>query len=333
MSEILSQNKIDELLDSVRKQGANNGGLSPRKTEHRIRAYDFRIPKKLNKDQMKTLNIIYSNYERALSSYLSGALRTYCKAEVLTIEEQRYYEFSNAITDNYLVGLLELQPLQGTTMVTVSQPLVFTIIDRLLGGGGGRYDVNRDYTEIELTVMEGVMREISGLLKDAWSNVYDITPSVIRVQGNARQMQFVSPNETVVIAALSVKIRETEGSIGFCMPYEILKPVLENLNTHYWFTEPDQTEENRRQNKDALLGRLEPIGMEMAAVLGTGHITLREILELRPGDVIRLEQRTDSHTTVCSGGKQWFKGTLGLCKNHVAVRVDEVLNDSRTPEP
>lgn len=325
MSDILSQDQIDELLKEFDTQKPEDIGAAEKKAEKKIRTYDFRIPKRFNKEQIKTLNIIYENYSRNLSSYLSGALRTFCQVEVMTIEEQRYFEFSNAVSENNMLGIIEMHPLEGMSLVTVSQPLVFAVIERLLGGQGSNYSISREYTEIEMALMENVIREMVALLKDAWSNVYEIVPSLVKIQGDLRQVQYVSPNETVVIILLDVKIKDVEGTLGFCMPYEILEPVLEHLNTRYWFTERKTLDGDKKQNKEILLVGISGIPMELRAVLGTSHITLEDAIELHAGDVIRLDQHIGDKTVIRSeDGDEWFSGTLGLFKNHMAVRVNEI---------
>ena len=325
VGETLSQNQIDQLLNSFKSGDITVNELEDKNTEKKVRLYDFKIPKKFNKEQLKTLSIIYENYGRILSSYLSGALRNYCQIEVLTIEEQRYFEYSNALSENILMGIMEMLPLQGSSMITMSQSIAFAIIDRLLGGQGDTYEVDRDYTDIELSLIEKIIRQMSVLLQDAWSNVYELKPQFMRLESNSRQNQLVSPNETVVIIMLNVKIRDVEGSISFCMPYIILEPILEHLNTRYLFTERKASDDNLIQNKKNLINSLRAIPIELKAVLGTSHLSLREIMELQLGDVIELDQKITEKAIVMSNNSSWFLGTMGCYKNHKAIRVDEVL--------
>lgn len=323
MAEVLSQSQIDQLLNSFQSGDLNVNEVES--SEKKIRPYDFKIPKKFNKEQLKTLSIIYENYGRVLSSYLSGTLRSYCQIEVLTIEEQRYFEYSNALPESILMGILEMRPLAGTAMITMSQSIAFSIIDRLLGGQGDSYEVDRDYTDIELSLIEKVIKQMGFMLKDAWSNVYELNPEFVRLESNSRQSQLVSPNETVVIIMLNVKIKEVEGNISFCMPYVILEPILEHLNTRYWFTEHMTHEEDLIQNRANLKQSLSRIPIELRGVLGTSHISLREVMDLQVGDVIQLDQSINDKVGVLSNKNEWFLGTLGKYKNHKAIRIDEVL--------
>lgn len=329
MAEVLSQNQIDELLSSLKSGDIAYSELESG-SEKKVRPYDFKIPKKFNKEQIKTLSIIYENYGRVLSSFLSGTLRNYCEIEVATIEEQRYFEYSNALPENILMGVIEMQPLQGTSMITMSQSIAFAIVDRLLGGQGEIYEVDREYTDIEVSLLQRVIRDMSHLLKDAWSNVFEISPNFLRLENNSRQSQLVSPNETVVIIVLNVKIKDVEGDVSFCMPYEILEPVLEHLNTRYWFTERRSSEEERLANKKSLVNKVSSIPLELKVVLGRGHVSLKEIMDLQPGDVIQLEEKVTDKAVVMSNKNEWFCGTLGMLRNHVAVKIDQVLLEGGT---
>lgn len=330
MAEVLSQNQIDDLLNSLRSGDIAYSELESGGNEKKVRPYDFKIPKKFNKEQLKTLNIIYENYGRLLSSFLSGILRNYCEVEVATIEEQRYFEYSNALPENILMGVIEMQPLQGSSMITMSQSIAFAIVDRLLGGQGEMYEVDRDYTDIEVALLQRVIRNMSFLLKDAWSNVFEIKPNFLRLESNSRQSQLVSPNETVVIVVLNVKIKDVDGDVSFCMPYEILEPVLEHLNTRYWFTARRSSEEERITNRKSLIKKVNSIPMELKVVLGRSHVTLKDIMDLQPGDVIPLERLITDKATVMSNRKEWFSGTLGTLRNHVAIRIDQVLLEGGT---
>jgi flagellar motor switch protein FliM len=325
MSEVLSQNQIDELLSSLKSGEIAYSELESGNGEKKVRPYDFKIPKKFNKEQLKTLSIIYENYGRLLSSFLTGTLRSYSEVEVVTIEEQRFFEYSNALPEYILMGVLEMQPLQGSSMITMSQSIAFAIVDRLLGGQGEIYEVDREYTDIEVTLLQRIIRDMSFLLKDAWSNVFEITPNFIKLESNSRQSQLVSPNETVVIIVLNVKIKDVEGEVSFCIPYEILEPVIEHLNTRYWFTARRSSEEDRISNKHSLISKVNSIPLELKVVLGKSHVSLYEILDLQVGDVIALEQPANGKASVMSNSKEWFRGTLGTMRNHVAVRIDQVL--------
>ncbi|MDR1961482.1 MAG: flagellar motor switch protein FliM, partial [Gracilibacteraceae bacterium] len=155
MAEILSQSQIDELLKSL---SSGETPIEEDDTKIRVKEYDFRSPKRFTREQLKIIDSIYQNFSRRLASYLSGVLRVYCEAEVLQIEEQKYYEYSNALADSVLIGNFNINYPEDDKiedqllLMELSKTVSFSIIDRMLGGSGEGYNYMRDYTEIELTI-------------------------------------------------------------------------------------------------------------------------------------------------------------------------------------
>ena len=166
MADVLTQAQIDEMLKNVA------AGAVPevtQKEEEKVKEYDFRAPKKFTKEQIKVLDGIFENYARLLSSYLTGLLRLYCRVSLVNIEEQRYSEFNNALPDYVLMGMVDLgikneEVSETNVIIQISNTITFTMIDRLLGGRGEYRDVNRDFTEIEITIMNDVMNSMANLL-------------------------------------------------------------------------------------------------------------------------------------------------------------------------
>ncbi|MCI7232957.1 MAG: flagellar motor switch protein FliM, partial [Oscillospiraceae bacterium] len=180
MADVLSQKQIDELLNSFNTQGSKAfEEIEEQGSEKKVKNYDFKTPKKFTKEQLKVIDSIFENYSRVLSSYLTGLMRLYCKVEVMQIEEQRYYEFNNALPDYVMMSLVNMgvhdeDVMETNCIMQISNPITFTIIDRLMGGLGTYSEVNRDFTEIEMTLMQGIMEKMAQSLKSAWSQYIDM---------------------------------------------------------------------------------------------------------------------------------------------------------------
>ena len=175
MADVLTQAQIDEMLKSV---AMGNDPVVTTTEEEKIKEYDFRAPKKFTKEQIKVLESIFENYARLLSSYLTGMLRLYSRVTLVNIEEQRYSEFNNALPDYVVMGMVDLgikddEVSETDVIIQLSNAVTFTMIDRLLGGKGSYTDVNRDFTEIEITIMTDIMKSFAGLLKEPWLSHID----------------------------------------------------------------------------------------------------------------------------------------------------------------
>jgi flagellar motor switch protein FliM len=171
MAEILSQSQIDALLSNLTREAPET--ILPDVGGKKIKEYDFRSPKHFTREQLKLLFSIYENYARILSSYATGILQTYCLVEIVEVEEQQYYEFNNALPDSVLMGVVDLvvkdtESDEDLVLMDLSKDIGFCAIDRLLGGAGVPLAVDRDYSEIELALLEHFVKGMVNLMKNVW---------------------------------------------------------------------------------------------------------------------------------------------------------------------
>ena len=140
MAEVLSQSQIDALLNAARSGEMNLDTPSEESTEKKYRKYDFYSPRKFTKDRLKMLNSIFEGYARVINSRINALLHTSCEIEVDSVEEQRYYEFSNALTESDVLSLanIDLEKLQEDSpiLVHLATPVLLSMMDRLMGGEG-----------------------------------------------------------------------------------------------------------------------------------------------------------------------------------------------------
>ena len=235
MADVLTQAQIDEMLKNVA------AGAVPevtQKEEEKVKEYDFRAPKKFTKEQIKVLDGIFENYARLLSSYLTGLLRLYCRVSLVNIEEQRYSEFNNALPDYVLMGMVDMgikneEVSETNVIIQISNTITFTMIDRLLGGRGEYRDVNRDFTEIEITIMNDVMNSMANLLYEPWASHIDLEPKLIGIETNSRVVQTIGHEDTVIIVALEVEINGSKSIISVCIPAINLDEIMNKLISRY----------------------------------------------------------------------------------------------------
>ena len=82
---------------------------------------------------------IYDNYARIINSRLNARLRTNCEITVESVEEQHYYEFSNALTEGDVLALTKVQINEARdtpAKIFLSTTTVMTMMDRMMGGEG-----------------------------------------------------------------------------------------------------------------------------------------------------------------------------------------------------
>ena len=325
MGDVLSQAEIDALLSALAEGQVDAEEIKTTKLQKRIRVYDFKRPNKFSKDQIHSLQNIYDNYCRILTSYLVGHLHTIVDIKVLSIEQITYDEFIRSLPNPTILGIFTLSPLEGTMLLELSPNLVFAIIDRLLGGLGHAEEKNRDLTEIERTIIEHRVSQMIELLQEAWVEVYEVKPEFITLETNPQFTQIVAPNEMVLLVTLEVSIGDMVGMINICLPYLVLEPILEKLSTFFLFA--TQAKVKSPEQMMAIRKKIEWAKIDLTAILGQTEILVRDLLELAPGDVIPLAQGVQEPLPVYVGNFMKFRGIPGLHGEHLAVQLTEIVEE------
>lgn len=323
MAEALSQSQIDELLNRMRSGTIEEAPTNPKE---KVKEYDFTSPKKFTKDQLKSLNNLYENYSRIISSYFTSILRSVCEVEIVQIEEQRYYEFNNALPDNTLVGMISFQPGEeqydeSTLMLELSTGFGYLIVDRLMGGSGTVYAPERDYTEIEVSLLTMVLENVTRYMQEAWNNYFSLKTSLRSLETNGRLLQAYSQQDIVVIVTLEIKEENFVGTANICMPAENLEEVINSFSVKYSHSSKQQDPDKEKAKKDLMLESLKQSELQLEAVLDRCHMGLGDIALLQVGDVIALNKKIDSDVSVNIEGIPWYTARLGEVDTKKALKL------------
>lgn len=328
MAEVLSQSQIDALLASM-----NGGGAKPAAAdtppEKKYRKYDFYSPRKFTKDRIKMLKGIFDNYARAINTRISGLLHTTCEVEVDSVEEQRYYEFSNALPDGAVVALTNLE-LKGKhhevpVIIFATIPVMLSMMDRMMGGDGG---VDNDssltdyvYTNLELQLYENLMRGFIDVLPNSWETYIHLNFEFNRVEPNPTLVQLIGLDDTVILVDINIRFPNCDGRLSICLPGQMLFDIFTEINAE----KPTRTalEEDK---SDVIYGHLQDSNLEIIAELGRTVLQLHDIYHLNVGDVINLNQKQDTTVSLRVGGRRWFSGFMGIHDKHLAVKIKDVYH-------
>ncbi|MBQ7679215.1 MAG: flagellar motor switch protein FliM [Butyrivibrio sp.] len=329
MSEVLSQNEIDSLLAAL-STGELDVDQMQNADEKKVKDYDFHRPAKFSKEHLRTLEMIYEHYGRLLSTTLPLYLRKSVSVSVANSETVTYSEFSNALSNPVILGIVNFLPLQGNIIVELQANLGFTYIDRVLGGEGGPLDKPRPFTDIEMPLIEKLVTICMQLMVEPWENVVEINPVMERIETNPQFAQVISPSEMIAIVTLNLKIGDTEGLMNVCLPYFTLESIMDRLNTKFWFsTMQKQSEEDYAENLETLVRRVD---VPIKAILGRCSISVNDFVYLQPGDILCLDSKTNSDMQVYVGNIYKFTALPGTSKDKYAVRVTSVVREEEEEE-
>jgi flagellar motor switch protein FliM len=326
MGDVLSQNEIDSLLAAL-----SSGELDVEEikdnNEKQVKDYDFARPSKFSKEHLRTLEIIFEHYGRLISTNLPVYLRKTVQVEVMNSEAVTYSEFSNALSNPVLLGIINFAPLQGNIILEMASNLGYAIVDRMLGGQGEALDKVRDFSEIELLIIERIFAVCVNLMHEPWANVVDIHPHLERIETNSQYAQIISPSEMIAIVTMNIRIGNVEGLMNVCLPYITLEDVIDKLNTKYWYSNmQNQDETNYADAIEALIQRAQ---IPVKAVLGRSTISVSDFAGLQLGDIILLDRKVDEELDVYVGNIRKFTALPGAFGDDYAVRITSVIREEQ----
>jgi len=324
LSEVLSQNEIDNLLAALSTGELDADTLSDT-NEKQVKNYDFKRPAKFSKEHLRTLEIIHEHYGRLLSTNLPVYLRKTVQVAVASSETVTFSEFTNALASPSILGIINFHPLNGTVILDMAPNLGFAMIDRMLGGQGEALERSRDFSEIEMTILQKMMVVCMQLMRDPWKNVVEINPVLDRIETNPAFAQIISPSDMIAIVTLNVKIGDTEGFFNICLPFFTLEDVMDKLNTKFWFS--NMVEISGEQYADNLEAMIRHVDIPIRAVLGTSNISVGDFVMLQPGDVIRVDTDVDSELDVYVGNIRKFTGLPGYNREKFAMKITSVIRE------
>ncbi|MCH5290398.1 MAG: flagellar motor switch protein FliM [Treponema sp.] len=332
MNEVLSQDEIDQLLQAISSGESESDDFKPVSDTRRIKIYDFRRPDKFSKEQIRTVSNMHETFARLTTTSLSAQLRTLVHVHVASVDQLTYEEFIRSIPTPTTLAVINMDPLKGNAVLEIAPEITFIMIDRLFGGSGDTGGkVNRDLTDIEQSVMEGIIVRILANMREAWTQVIDLRPRLQQIETNPQFAQIVPPSEMVILVTLEIKIGEEAGMVNICIPYITIEPIVSKLSSSFWFSSVRRG--STTQYMGVLKEKLSEVEMELIAEIGSMNVPIRDVLGLRMGDIIRFNTtKINDPLTLSVGSKKKFYCQPGVVGKKMAVQVIGKLKENEGDE-
>ncbi|WP_044973626.1 flagellar motor switch protein FliM [Ruminococcus sp. HUN007] len=334
MADALSQHQIDELFESLNNKDDDDES-DVRKKEKRIKNYNFKMPQKFTKEDLKLIRDIYEQYSRLIASYITGITRLYCHAKVLHVEEQKYYEFNNSLEDYVMMGVVGLHFENSDIMdaectIQFSNAITFSLIDRLMGGPGNAFELSRDFTEIEVSVIRTILEKMAVFLQEAWSGYIEISPTLSRIETNARLTKSIAPDEVIVIATLEIELNKRKSLMTISIPAINMEEIMTNFSQRYTSEASRRVvdDEKRQEQRSSIMKGVKSSKLTMTTVLAETQIDLSDILSLRINDIIPLDVPITQNAKVKINNVQWFTAKPGISNNKKAIKIIDICNNN-----
>lgn len=324
MGDVLSQSEIDNLLAAL-SSGELNAEEFKENGEKQAKNYDFSRPAKFSKEHLRTLEIIFEHYARLLSTHLPAYFRRNVQIEVMNLEAVIYQEFTNALSNPVLLGIVDFSPLEGNIVIELAPNLGYAIVDRMLGGYGVPLDKARDFSEIELVILERIFIVIINMLIEPWDNVVKLKPRLMRIETNSQFAQIISPSDMASIVTLNVKIGNVEGMLNVCLPFSVLEPVIDKLNTKYWYSTMRTADDTKYYEfVEVAIAKAQ---IPIRAVLGRSSISVNDLINMQRGDIIKLNTKVNDELSIFVGNMKKFTALPGSSSESYAVRISSIIRE------
>jgi len=328
MADILSQEEIDALLDVVEDEGDDvlEGSSNELLPQRQVTLYDFKRPNRVSKEQLRAFRGVHDKMARSLASQISSIMRSIVEIQLHSVDQMTYGEFLMSLPNPTSFNVFSVKPLEGSGVIEINPSIAFPMLDRLLGGKGEPFDASREFSDIELSLFETILRVMMSTLKEAWGPVMEVYPTVESKESSPNVVQIVAQNEIVVMVVMEIIIGHSSGMMNICYPVIALEPILPKLASRDLMLNETSSKKSRNTELQVLLGGAK---VDVEANLGDADLTMGDILGLKVGDVVRLSTPADDIVTIRVDSKERFKGEIGLRRFRKSIQITEIIDTEK----
>jgi flagellar motor switch protein FliM len=295
-----------------------------------VQPYNFYSPDRFSKDQMRAVELIHEDLAERMTTSLPSFLRTNLRPRVVHIEQGRFHDFLKDLTTTTLFHLITLSPLPGQMVLTISSDISYGILEQRLGGRAERSLNSRNLTEIDQSLLRGMVELMLNDIKATWNKVISIEPGLEDSTINQHWVQMMMGNERVMLITFELAIQGLSGTMNIYIPFTMLKPVANVLNPHVWISGRKERQADKDARQAALDG-LSQVNMPVKVNLGSVRLSLKDLLQMQPGDVLVLDANVRDEISIQIAGQPSYLATLGRSGNKIVAQVTSVI-DARTGE-
>jgi flagellar motor switch protein FliM len=339
MNQVLSQSEVDALLAAVSEgevgadTAANAGAATGKsgiagKTDKVIVTYDLTSQDRIIRGRLPQLEVIYEKFMRSFRVSLSSALRKIASLTLASTDFLKFGEFVNTLPMPTCMSVLRFNHLRGSALLVIESKLAYALVDSFFGGADRPYTKieGKDFTQIELSIVRKVVDLAIEDMEAAWESVEKIGCSFVRTEVNPQFVGIVPPTDVVIASTFDVELENANGTITIVIPYSTIEPIKQKLSSGFQI-ESDQTD--KKLWTTIIKEQLIDTDLNMQVNLGETAIELNDLMKLKVGDVIPLDQDSTGELDILVEGVKKFKCFSGVHHGSVAVQVTKVIDKGR----
>ncbi len=329
MADILSQDEIDALLEVVdgdEESSAKSSDELETNPKQQVMLYDFKRPNRVSKEQLRAIKGIHDKMSRNLSSQISTVMRSIIEIQLQSVDQMTYGEFLMSLPSPTSFNIFSLKPMEGNGVLEMNPTIAFPMIDRILGGKGEGSELERELTDIESNILDTILRVVMQKLKEAWSSVIEIQPIITSKESSPNVIQIVAQNEIVIMIVLELTFGETSGMINIAYPVIYLESILSKLASKDIIIGETNSKKSKNDELKELVKRADIV---CEAILGTSRISIKQLLDLEVGNVIKLDTPASKKAMLTIDKKEIFETQMGVQRHHKTLKLTSVVKNDK----
>ena len=312
MNRQLSQQEIDAVFENLEDRKTSSSAA-----RKGVR-FDFRRLDRIAKSQLRAIHLLHDNFVRNLASSLSAYLRSYLTVNLVSVEQLSYAEFLEGLPSPTCITSLSLEPYEGSAVLELNPSIIFPVLEMLLGGNGKSPAViQREITEIEQNLLDGLFRVVLHDLKEAWKGVTEIDFKIEAMEKEPQLLQIVAPNEAVVAVGVEMRTGDSTGMMNMAMPAIIIKMMRQKFEQQWSVRKAESTE----SEQERMLRVLQNATVELESRLEGAALTVEDFLRLEAGDLLTFDHPMERPVDCIVNGKLKFKGQVVLLGQNKAFLI------------
>jgi flagellar motor switch protein FliM len=327
MSEILSQDEVDSLLDGLDsgkvETEADISEIAEEPSEGPV-AYDFTSQDKVVRARMPTFDVINERLSREVRSTLSSLLQTNVDVSANPFDTLKFSEFVRSLPVPTSLHVFRMEPLRGHGLVVFESQLVYNLIDTFFGGealGKARVE-GREFTRIEEVMIKKAVVAVLKDIEASWAPIEQVKASLIRSEMNPQFTAVVLPTDLVIVTRFEIELEQAAGNLVVCYPYSMIEPMRHKLSASGIQAEIEEIDYNWRRMIEAVILNSE---VDLRILLGKTEITGERLLYMQPGDVIQLDNDASAPLSCFVGGLVKLTGFIGVQRGFQAFKINDKI--------
>jgi flagellar motor switch protein FliM len=319
---VLEQAEIDALI-----HGVDTGAVDTKPTSApgEARSFDFNSQLNALNGRMPLLGVIHERFTRLSRASFYNLLRRNAEISVQPVQCKKFGDYLPTLAPPASLNLVKFNPLRGTALVVLDPKLVFAVVDNFFGGSGRQAQIEgREFTATEQRIIHMILRNVFADLREAWSHIATVELEYLQSESNPQFAQIVPPTETVVTMCSHIELEGGGGELQVVMPYAMLEPLRDLLEG----VTAERAEKDERWQSQ-LREEVEDAEVELKTLLGHSSVTLADLLNLKPGDVLPCD--FNGRVTLFADDVPLFRGSFGLSRGQQAIKVEERMRRTKSP--